>query len=135
MALKDLVVDRGKITEEMVEKIIANFVRYELDPNAIVLTPEGTTLKNDAKILVYLVAVLGWQYVIGEEHQVDTRPAALEIALGIPGGTLRPILKKLKDAHLLTVNKGHYSIHPSNLNAISQIVQGEKPQFRQQANQ
>ena len=125
MALKDLVVDRGKITEEMVEKIIANFVHYELDPNAIVFTPEGASLKNDAKTLIYLVAILGWQYVIGEEHQADTRPAALEIALGIHGGTLRPILKKLKDSHLLAVVEGHYSIHPSNLDAISRVVRGE----------
>ena len=126
MALKDLVVDRGKINEEMVEKIIANFARYELDPNVIVLTPEGAALKNDAKILVYLVAALGWQYVISEEYQADTRPAALEKALGIPGGTLRPALKKMKEAHLVTVTDGHYSIHPTNLNAISLIVQDEK---------
>lgn len=126
MALKDLVVERGKITEGMVEKIIANFARYELDPNVIVLTPEGAALKNDAKILVYLVAALGWQYVISEEYQADTRPAILEKALGIPGGTLRPALKKMKEAHLVTVIDGHYSIHPANLNTISQIVRDEK---------
>ena len=127
MALKDLVIERGKITEEMVETIIANFVHYELNPSAIVFTPEGYSLKNDTKVLIYLVAILGWQYIVDEEHQTDTRPAALEIALGIPGGTLRPILKKLKDAHLLAIIDGHYSIHPSNLNAISRIVRGEKP--------
>ena len=123
MALKKLVVERGKIAEEMIESVVSDFIGYELNPNTIVFKPKGASLRNDAKILVYLVAVLGWQYVADDEHTTDTRPAALEATLGIPGGTLRPILKKMKDAHLLTVANKHYSIRPSNLDAIGRIVQ------------
>ncbi|MBL6935648.1 MAG: hypothetical protein ISR48_09565 [Alphaproteobacteria bacterium] len=126
MALKDLVADRGKVAEGMIETIISGFVRYELNPNEIVFTPEGAALNNDAKVLIYLVAALGWQYVIEEKHNTDTKPADLEETLGIPGGTLRPVLKKLKDAHLLTVVDGHYSIRPSNLDAIGRAARGEK---------
>lgn len=126
MALKDLVADRGKITEEMIEKIIADYIRYDPGTYEIVLTPSGAALGNDAKILVVLVALMGWPYVVEETQSLDTRPAALEAVTGIPGGTLRPTLKKLKETHLITVVEGHYSARPANLDAIARAVLGEK---------
>jgi hypothetical protein len=73
-----------------------------------------------------LVAVLGWKY-LDEEVQVSTKPSDLEARLGIAGGTLRPLIKKLKDANLLVTVDGHYSVRVSNLHAIGSAVRGEKP--------
>lgn len=126
MPLKDLVADRSKITEEMIEKIIADYIRYDPTTYEIVFTPKAAALNNDSKILVYLVSVLGWQYVVDDERSVDTKPADLEAVLGIPGGTLRPALKKLKDAHLLTVADGHYSVRAAKLDVIARTAAGEK---------
>lgn len=126
MPLKDLVADHGKITEEIIEKIIADYVRYDPSRYEVVFTPEGNALANDSKILVYLVAVLGWQYVASKVEQVSTKPADLESVLGIAGGTLRPTLKKLKDAHLLSAADGHYSIRPANLDAVARTISGAK---------
>jgi hypothetical protein len=127
VALKDLVVDHRKISEEMVEKIIAPYVRYDPDGHKIVLTPGAKSLGNDAKVLVFLVGVLGWQYVLDESRDVATKPADLERELGITGGTLRPILKKLKDLHLLVVVDGHYRAQPANLDSIEAVIAGETP--------
>src|SRR6202043_993398 len=102
-ALKDLVVDHREITEERIEKIIAPYLRYNTAVQKMIWTPEANALTNDAKVLVFLVGALGWQYVLDQSHDVPTKPADLESALGIAGGTLRPILKKLKDLHLLLV--------------------------------
>lgn len=126
MALKDLVADRSKITEEIIENIVADYVRYDPSMYEIVLTPSGIALGNDAKVLVMLVAIMGWEYVVDKVHALDTRPAALEALTGIPGGTLRPVLKKLKDAHLLAVDGGNYSVRVANLDAIRRAVHGEK---------
>lgn len=126
MPLKELVADRAKITEEMIEKIVADYIRYDPIPYEIVFTPKGAALNNDSKILVYLVAVLGWQYVVDEEKSIGTKPADLKAVLGIPGGTLRPTLKKFKDAHLVTVADGHYSVRAAILDAIARTVTGEK---------
>lgn len=126
MALKDLVADRGKITEEMIEKIIADYIRYDPGTYEIVFTRAGMALGNDAKVLVMLVAILGWKYVTDETRSVDTRPAALEALTGIHGGSLRPTLKKLKDSRLLAVVDGHYSVKVANLEAIASTVAGEK---------
>lgn len=127
MALKDLVADRGKLTEEAIERVIADYIRYDPERFEVVLTPRGADLGNDQKILAILVAMLGWRYVIDHEHEIDSRPATLEALTGIPGGTLRPILKRLKEAHLLTSIGGNYSIRPANLEAIGSIVKGEQP--------
>jgi hypothetical protein len=126
MPLKDLVADRGKITEEIIERIVDDYVRYDPKSYEIVFTPKGVALNNDCKILVYLAAALGWRYVVDDEKSTDTKPANLEAVLGIPGGTLRPVLKKLKDAHLLAVADGHYSVRIANLDAIERAVTAEK---------
>ena len=42
MALKDLIVDSGTVTEALIEEIVSAYVKYEIDPHAIVFTPEAT---------------------------------------------------------------------------------------------
>lgn len=133
MALKDLVADRGKLTEAAIEAIIGRYVRFDPDSLDVVLTPDGLRLNNDSKILVLLVAMAGWKYVVDEVGLIDTRPAALEQMTGIPGGTLRPILKKLKEAHLIVSTNDGYAIRAANLDAIGRIVDGEKAVTRPSA--
>jgi len=72
-----------------------------------------------------LIAVLGWRYVLDESRDVPTKPADLEAELSIAGGTLRPILKKLKDSHLLAVVDGHYRVQLANLDSIETAIAGE----------
>lgn len=127
MALKDLVIDDRKIAEERVEKIIAPYLRYNPAVQKIVWTPQANSLSNERKVLVFLVGVLGWQYVLDQSQDVATKPADLEGALGVGGGTLRPILKKLKDLHLLVVEDGHYRVQPANLDSIEAAISGETP--------
>jgi hypothetical protein len=126
MPLKDLVADRSKLTEAAIEEIVKDYVRYDPGTYEVVLTPEGLALNNDAKVLVLLVAIVGWQYVVDEVQVVDTRPAALEQMTGIAGGTLRPVLKKLKDAHLVVAMDEGYSVRVANLDAIGRVIAGEK---------
>jgi hypothetical protein len=127
VALKDLVADHTKIAEETIEKIVAPHVRYDAAAHKIVWTPQGKSLGNDARVLVFLVAVLGWQYVLDESREVATKPSDLEGELSIAGGTLRPILKKLKDSHLLAVVDGHYRVQLANLDSIEAAIAGETP--------
>ncbi len=128
MALKDLVADHRMLAEETVEKIVAPYVRYDPAAHKIVWTPQAKSLGNDTKVLVFLVAVLGWQYVVDENQDVATKPADLERELGIVGGTLRPILKNLKDSHLLAVADGHYRVQLANLDSIEAAITGERPE-------
>lgn len=126
MALKDLVADSSKLTEAAIEEIIRDYVRYDPGTYEIVLTPAGLALSNDAKVLVILVAIAGWQYVVDEVRPIDTKPAALEQITGIAGGTLRPTLKKLKDAHFVVSASDGYAVRVANLDAIGRVIAGEK---------
>ena len=131
MALKDLVADKSMVAEEIVEKIVAPYVRYDTGAHKIVWTPRARALSNDTRVLVFLVAVLGWQYVLEESQDVATKPADLERELGILGGTLRPILKKLKDSHLLAEVNHHYRVQLANLDSVEAAIAGEKPEAPQ----
>lgn len=126
MALKDLVADSSKIDEETIEAIVAEFVRYDPEAFKILFTPGGAALKNEAKLLVYLVAVVGWKYVVDNPQAVPTKPADIEAVLGISGGTLRPMLKKLKESYLISANDGHYAVQTANLDTVQRVVAGEK---------
>jgi hypothetical protein len=130
MALKDLVADHRKIAEEAIERIVASYVRYDPAAYKIIWTPQGKSLGSDGRVLVLLVAVLGWQYVLDDSRDFPTKPADLEGELGITGGTLRPILKKLKDLHLLAVVDGHYRVQIGNIDAIEASIAGETSRIR-----
>ncbi len=126
MALKDLVARQSAITEEAIEKIISPYVRYDADERAVALLPPFATLGNRQKVLVYLTALQGWRFVVDSAESVapDARPAELEAVLGIPGGSLRPILKDLKDGHFIAVTtKGRYGVRAVNF----ETVRGELP--------
>lgn len=130
MALKDLVADHREIAEETIEKIVAAYVRFDPTAGKIIWTPQGNTLSNEARVLVFLVAVLGWQYVVDDPKPVSTKPGDLEGELAIPGGTLRPLLKKLKDTHLLTAVDGNYHAQLANLDSIEAAIAGASPGAR-----
>ena len=102
MALKDLVAKKSEIAESVIEGIVSKYVRYYTDTLEIGFTPDGAALSGEKKALVYLVAILGWRYVTDEPPAIPTKPADLEKALGIPGGSLRPFLKEVsRTAHLI----------------------------------
>jgi hypothetical protein len=127
MALKSLVAKKSEIAESVIEEIVSKYVRYYTDTLEVGFTPECASITSERKILVYLVALLGWQYVIDQNPEVSTKPADLEKVLGIPGGSLRPLLKNLKDAHLIAPTAGGgYSVREGNLESIAAIINGAK---------
>jgi hypothetical protein len=133
MSLKDLVAKKSEIAESVIEAIVSKYVRYYTDTLEVGFTPDAAGLSGENKVLVYLVALLGWRYVTDEPHTVPTKPADLEKALGIAGGTLRPLLKSLKDAHLIAPSAYGYSVREGNLEAIGLAISGEKKPGRRKA--
>jgi hypothetical protein len=126
MPLKDLTVKGTVLREKQVEELVSDYVRYDPDAKEIVLLPATHSLKNKAKILIYLVALQGWPFVTKDPVPTDATPASLEHALHIQGGTLRHALKELKDSHMILVKGRSYSIHPVALTHIKDAIQSGK---------
>lgn len=110
MALRDLTVTSAQLTEAQIEELIAPYVRYHTGAGSIIFRPAAATLTNKQRMLAYLVALQGWPH-LGEDQRLTTAtPADLGKALNIDGGSLRPLLKQLKDAHLVTATGRAYSV-------------------------
>jgi hypothetical protein len=108
----------------VIEEIVADYVRYDVDHKGVFLTPEAHHLSNKAKVLIYLVALQGWQFVINESVPADAKPSEIEEGVGITGGSLRPVLKELKDRKIIVEKGGRYSVLSAALGAVKAELDG-----------
>ncbi len=124
MALKDLVASAAALREGDIEEIVTNFIRYDKDARSVVLTGPGNQLANKRKVLAVLVAEAGWIYVDENMSGRGLKPKEIEEITGIPGGTLRPLIRALAEERLVKSDKGAYNISPTKLLEIKKIVLG-----------
>jgi hypothetical protein len=124
MPLKNLMVTKSEVIEKQIEAIVSEYVRYDPRSKEILLLPTSTSLLNRSRVLTYLVALQGWPFVTNEQVATTATPAQMSRILGIRGGTLRPILKELKDKQLVSVQGRSYSAPVVALPAIGREIIG-----------
>jgi hypothetical protein len=118
MALKDLTTSSARLTEQQIEEVIAAFVRFDPDAGVVVLLPAASRLSNRQRVLVYLTALQGWPFVTDKAFSTTVTPAEMSKALGIPGGTIRPLLQELKSAHFVSAVGRQYSVGSAALDGV-----------------
>ncbi len=109
MSLQNLLVKQAEVEEDVVERVVAQYVKYS-DVGKILLGDHFGKLANTKKVAVYLVAKQGWKFIPGKEELAKGADnAELERELKLPGNTLRPVVKNLRDRGFVTsINAVHY---------------------------
>jgi hypothetical protein len=124
MALRDLIADKSSFDEAAIERVVTPYLRYDTEAQEFTFLSPFAGLSNKAKILVYLVGLQGWRFVSDEPVASDARPADIEAATGIPGGSVRPVLRELCDNHVLVERGGSYSVRATSLPTVEAEVAG-----------
>lgn len=106
MPIQDLLVKSSEIGEATMEKILKPYVQY-VDNGEISFTPAFFELKSDDKIGIALVAKDGWRFIAGKENYAGgMKNEELEKFTILPGNTVRPAIKRLRDKNLIRTEKG-----------------------------
>ena len=112
MSLKRLLVSEQQLTEEILDQLLSDYVRLVHETRRVTLTPAGGALTGRAKVVLVLAAQHAWRFLAPDEEQDTSLPIReIEQLTGLPGNTLRPILKDLTDRRLLeSTGKGVYRL-------------------------
>jgi hypothetical protein len=90
---------------EALAAIILPFVRINPSTGEIGFTQDGDQLVTREKLLVYLLAQKA-KFIRGLVSKEQTSPSEMERGTGLPGGTIRPILRRLVEDKLIRADKG-----------------------------
>ena len=121
MALQDLVINNKQISAELVENLLKGRVELIQEGKKVSLTKEGMSLSNKGKILLLLAGGKAWELLDGEVW--SSSPGDMQEFLGIPGNTLRPILKELADSFFVKSEKGKYQILSKGIYELESILE------------
>lgn len=100
-ALEELVVDVREVDRDLVATFLKPYLRIDGRSCAIVPMPAWAEVPNEARVLLYLVARKAMSALALPVGVEAASPLDVERATGIPGGSVRPALKKLLKARLV----------------------------------
>ena len=128
MSLEDLIIDHKQISKELLEKLLVGRVELIKEDEGVNLTRISNNYSNKTRVLLYLCGKKAWEFL--NSRGVNTSIEELQKNLGIPGNTIRPILKELKDSYQVESEKGKYKILPKGIFELEKIIEhkseGEK---------
>ncbi len=127
--LESLFVREEEVSRDLLARVLNPYVRIMQDSKKPSLTEEGFKLKPTPMILVCLlvskvIKVLG-KADDPETYQEGYAPKELEKFTGLPGGTVRSNLKRLKDNRIIDVHNGWYYIPNFRLTRVEDILLGD----------
>lgn len=124
MALKDLIIDDKKASEELIESIIMDYVRIGQSSNNVIFTSlANSTLNNKQKVLVYLVARKAIKFLDQNQDFVEkVKPDIISKELHLVGATTRVILRRLAADGVIYSEKGEYFIPNHELIQIKSLI-------------
>ena len=101
MALEDLVVDAREMDRELVGTILRPYLRIDAATCEVIPLPPWDAAPNEVRVLLYLLARRAMRALDLPVPHEAASPVEIERATGIPGGSVRPALKRLLNARLV----------------------------------
>jgi len=120
MSLNDLVVTNKEISENLIEKVLKGKIELLREGNKVILTREGLRYPNKLKVLLFLAGGKAWELL--DKVSLSFSPGEMEKTIGIPGNSLRPILKELSDNYLASSDEGKYQIPAKGIYELEKLL-------------
>ena len=125
--LEELIVSGGELDRELIASVLSGFVRLDGDSHTVRFLPAWDQLKNDDKVLVYLLARKG-TFGLGWSEDEAISPGEVVHDTGLPGGSVRPGLGRLVAKRLVVTTEGRrYQVPNWAVNQIKTLLSGEAP--------
>jgi hypothetical protein len=113
--LEGLLVDADEVNLDLLASGLRPYVAIDSKTGALHFRPDYSSLQARNKVLVCLLGQKASALLGKTESEVST-PKAVEVATGLPGGTVRGKLLELKNARLITADgPGKYRVAPHQL--------------------
>ena len=125
VALEDLVVDGRELDRELVGALLRPYLRIDRTSGEVIPLPAWDAVPTEARVLLYLLARRAMRALDLPIGRDAASPVEIERATGIPGGSVRPALKRLLKARAVAKLDGMGYIVPNY--AMSRVRQYLRP--------
>lgn len=130
MAIRDLTINQGKLKEEKIEKLVKPYILYDIEQKKVFFLPNGQKLGLKKRIILFLVAIKGWQFFeeLRGQRLDEAKPKEIAISVFSNRSTVRNHLQTLKkDGIIHRTRKGNYLVPDHMLDEVEKmIIQGAK---------
>jgi DNA-binding transcriptional ArsR family regulator len=99
--LEDLVVDARELDRELVGTLLRPYLRIDRATCEIIPLEPWDNAPNEVRVLLYLLARRAMRALDLALDRAEASPVEIERATGIPGGSVRPALKRLLKARVV----------------------------------
>lgn len=109
---------------ELLADTVFPYARIDAETQEIGFTGEGEVLPVREKLVIFLLMRKA-MFLRGVIPKEGTTPSEIERRTGIPGGTIRPLLRKLVDEKFIRAEKGDdggYYVPPSRIKDIHAML-------------
>jgi hypothetical protein len=115
IVLEELLVDTRELDRELVGSVLLPYLRIDRATCEIVPLPAWEDAPNEVRVLLYLLARRAMRALNLDlpGARDAASPVEIERATGIPGGSVRPALKRLLKARIVAKQDGMGYIVPN----------------------
>ena len=109
--LETLVVRGRELNRGLVAKVLALFLKIDGDTCSIIPGERWEKLNNESKIIMFFLARKAMKALDLAIENEGATPTEIETELGIKGGSVRPVVRKLLDQRIVArTSEGRYFV-------------------------